>query len=76
VVSAIQVRARGRCEAATAGAPGACAGPMDGHHRLPRSKGGRDVPSNALWVCRRHHDWIHQHPAAATELGLLEGVAR
>lgn len=74
VLDGIAVRARGECEAVKA--PGPCAGPLDGHHIQPRSKGGRDVPSNALLVCRQHHDWIHSHPIYATDLGYLRGVVR
>lgn len=44
---------------------------VDWHERLPRSQGGSPVhPSNQVWLCRAHHDWVHSHPVQAHELGL------
>jgi hypothetical protein len=49
-----------------------CVGPLDGHERLPRSRGGSAYDlENVITVCRIHHDWIHGHPIAARELNLL-----
>lgn len=35
--------------------------PYDVHHILPRSRGGRDVESNLIAVCRNCHTLIHGH---------------
>ncbi len=46
--------------------------PSDVHEPLTRARGGDILdPDNALAVCRPCHDWIHDHPASATYLGLL-----
>lgn len=46
---------------------------VDIHEPLTRARGGSILDdSNALAVCRPCHDWIHQHPDAATRIGLLE----
>lgn len=48
------------------------------HHIAPRSQ-RRDliyVVSNGVCVCADHHDWIHQHPIQAVELGLLSKETR
>lgn len=28
-------------------------------------------PCNGAWLCRTCHDWAHQHPAKARELGFI-----
>lgn len=43
---------------------------IDPHHRQRQGHGGEDTPRNVDTTCRAHHDWIHAHPALATELGL------
>lgn len=49
-----------------------CAGPLDAHERLPRSRGGSPYDlDNVLTVCRAHHEWIHGHPNAARDLDLF-----
>lgn len=49
-----------------------CGGPLDGHERLPRSRGGSILDlSNVITVCRFHHGWIHDHPKEAKSLDLL-----
>ena len=48
-----------------------CFGPIDPHHVLRRSQGGKDTVENLIAVCRAHHDWIHQHPAKSYSLDLL-----
>ena len=55
-----------------AGAPGPCGGPDDVHEIIPRSAWAKGylVDENCILVCRRHHDWIGDNPAAAHELGL------
>lgn len=52
---------------------GPCWGPLDVHEPKTRARGGSHLsPDAAIAICRAHHDWTHQHPAAAAELGLLE----
>ena len=56
---------------------------VDPAHRIGQKRGGRHREakvennrlSNLMWACRSCHDWCHDHPAAAEELGLvlLEG---
>lgn len=73
VLDGIAVRARGHCEI---GGPTCTGRGTEGHHRLPQSKGGRDVPSNSIWTCANCHQHIHRNPRWATEHGFLEGVVR
>jgi hypothetical protein len=53
-------------------APGDCAGVLDPHELIPRSvwRRGYLVVENVISVCRRHHDWIDDHPDDAELLGL------
>lgn len=62
----------GGCVAARIVRTVACRGPLDGHERLPRSRGGSayDI-ENIITVCRIHHGWIHAHPKEARSHGLL-----
>ena len=46
-------------------------GALDCHHRLPRSRGGRDIPHHCVGVHRLCHSYIHEHPAEAYERGFL-----
>jgi len=50
-----------------------CWGRLDPHHLWPRGRGGPDELGNLITLCRRHHDFVHGHPAWATDLGLLRG---
>lgn len=51
----------------------ACRGALDPHEPLTRARGGSIVdPENLLWLCRSHHDWTHDHPVQAHEVGLLK----
>ena len=52
--------------------PVTCAGPLDVHEIVPRSvwPDGELVDDNCVSVCRRHHEWIDEHPALAREVGL------
>ena len=61
---------RPSCEAKIAGL---CTGrTVDLHEPLLRSRGGKiDTPEEVLVLCRACHDWVHQHPAEATDLGLM-----
>lgn len=45
---------------------------VDLHEPLTRARGGDILdPKNTVALCRPCHDWIHNNPAAATDLGLL-----
>ncbi len=46
-------------------------GALDAHHRLPRSRGGKDTLECLVAVHRLCHSHIHEHPAEATERGFL-----
>lgn len=41
------------------------------HHKLRRSQGGGNDLDNLVFVAHICHNWIHDHPAEAIELGLL-----
>lgn len=49
-----------------------CAGPLDVHEIIPRSawRDGDLEVDNCVLLCRRHHDWVGDHPTEAHELGL------
>ena len=51
-----------------------CAGlAVELHEPLTRARGGSILdPDNTVAICRNCHRWIHDHPEAATELGLLK----
>lgn len=69
---AVRLRAGSRCEAGPL-IQSPCWGPLDVHEVKPRGRGGSITdPDNCLLVCRRHHDWIGEHPQSALELGLLK----
>jgi len=46
---------------------------FDAHHRLLRSRGGKNTLDNLVAVCSYpcHHDSIHAYPAIATERGFM-----
>ncbi len=73
----VRQRARGGCEAQGVFARnypevGGCAGPFDFHEVLTRARGGSITdPENILMVCRRHHDWLTDHPVEAAVVGLV-----
>ncbi len=46
-------------------------GALDAHHRLPRSRGGKDTLECLVAVHRLCHGHIHEHSAEATERGFL-----
>lgn len=49
----------------------------DIHEPLTRARGGSILDEgNCLAICRSCHDWIHDHPTAASELGLLKSQYR
>jgi hypothetical protein len=46
----------------------------DVHHRHGRN--GKNYLDTSTWtgICRKHHEWIHQHPNQARAMGLLAPV--
>ena len=50
----VRARAKGRCEF-VAGKRGRHFGPLDCHHVVKRSHGGKDVATNLVALCRFHH---------------------
>lgn len=65
----VLVRAGGYCEARI---EGVCVGTPDHlHHVRRRSQGGPDTVANLKCLCDRCHEWTHQHPHNAVEMGLL-----
>ncbi len=55
-----------------------CAGPLDPHHVVPVARDStlRLDLNNLAVLCRKAHSWVHDHPAEATELGLLASPQR
>jgi hypothetical protein len=51
-----------------------CAGEAhDAHEVVTRARGGSITdPANILLVCRPCHNWIDDHPAAASDIGLIQ----
>lgn len=72
VRTAALVRDRDRCQAEHRVPEVRCGGPLDPHELVPRSAWaeGQYVLDNVLTVCRRHHDWIDDNPAAAHDRDL------
>lgn len=71
---AVNVRDRGRCQAAAILTSMRCDGPNDPHHVHPVGDGGPRLElGNIITCCRAMHDWIHAHTRAARRLGLLAG---
>jgi hypothetical protein len=71
VVRAVMERDGGCIAAPILGTP--CWGPLDPHEPDQRShdKNAWLNAEQVVAICRGHHDWAHNHPAAAYELGLL-----
>lgn len=62
-------RAQGRCEARVSDD---CTGRAEhAHHRLMRSQGGSDDPSNLAALCGACHAFVHLNPAWSYEYGWL-----
>lgn len=72
VVDEVWTRDRGQCRAERLVFDVKCGGPLDPHEIIPRSAwaDGDVVVDNVVIVCRRHHDWIGDHPQAAHAIGL------
>ena len=77
------VRARFYCEAAqlrdrVTGEP-VCGGPFHrehrgvwAHHMWPEDRDrGQHDPERMLYLCHHAHRWTHDHPALASQLGLM-----
>ena len=65
--AALRYRSADRCER--------CRDPLspdraERHHRMRRRDGG-DRLSNLLWLCRKCHAWITEHPAEAMANGWI-----
>jgi len=65
------VRAGYRCEKCGKFRDQAFGGVLDGHHRILRSRGGKDELCNIAVLCRECHEWCHRNPKAATGLGFI-----
>lgn len=48
-----------------------CIGDLHVHHITRRSQGGTNDPWNLVALCAWAHLWVHEHPAQATEMGML-----
>lgn len=59
----IRERDQGRC--ARCGG----SGPVDVHHRMPRSGGVNEAAPNKVSLCRWCHRWVHANPAEARRDG-------
>lgn len=58
-----------RCEV---GVPEFCTGvAQHKHHRVLRSRGGTNDPSNLVETCFQCHDFIHANPKWATANGFM-----
>jgi hypothetical protein len=44
-------------------------GPLDVHHRLPRSGGSDETACNRITLCRKCHAWAHKNPREAMAAG-------
>ena len=65
-------RAHGLCEACPRLHDGPIRRAVDTHEPLSRARGGDPYdPEQCIAICRPCHTWVHAHPEAATELGLL-----
>ena len=62
----------GRCQARLLVPEIRCGGKLDPQHVIPQGvrKDLAAEPANIVGCCRRHHDWIGDHPIDARALGL------
>lgn len=70
--NAVAKRALWRCEGATPACPPGSHVGHHAHHVVRRSQGGTNDPSNGVWLCASAHRWVHEHPAEARMMGLLD----
>lgn len=48
---------------------------LEVHELLSRARGGNWLePHNCVTLCHAHHQWVTEHPAAATRIGLLHSA--
>lgn len=66
-----EVAARVWCEGATPACPDGRHRGAHAHHVVLRARGGSDEAWNLRWLCMAAHEYVHQHPAWATEHGLM-----
>lgn len=66
----LAARSGGACEIC-----GTHTGPFERHHRKRRRDGG-DRLCNILYLCRRDHAWVTEHPAMARKYGWIVSVSR
>jgi 5-methylcytosine-specific restriction endonuclease McrA len=45
-----------------------CSGPLDPHHIVFRSAGGKDAKENLITLCRKHHDQAQRHLVSKEDL--------
>lgn len=64
----VAARSGGSCEIEHPGCTGRW---TERHHRLRRSQGGPDHPSNLLGLCLRGHSFVHANPSLAYARGWL-----
>jgi hypothetical protein len=63
------------CQGPAAGLEGRCSAILDVQHKQGRGAGGRRGSAGPLvTLCRKHHDWITEHPAEGRALGLVESM--
>ena len=68
VLKALAARSDGVCEARLPGCLGTATDPC---HRVGQAQGGPDTVFNVWHGCRRCHQWCHERPAEACDLGLM-----
>ena len=72
VTPALVARSGGKCELSHLEG---CEGPPVRHHKLMRSHGGTNELANLLFICDRHHNFLHANPALAYSEGwIIRGV--
>jgi len=64
------------CEGPSMGLTGACGGPLDVHHVIPRGSGSATDHKVFRRLCRVHHQYTELHREEAREKGLLQRAPR
>jgi hypothetical protein len=60
------------CQGNDRGLEHRCAGGIEVHHILPRSRGGAHHPANCITLCLIGHGLVHANPEHSYGLGLLQ----
>ena len=69
---AVAVQRAPYCQAPAPRPERRCRGPLPPQEPLSRARGGSITdPDNIVMICAAHHSAIHDHPALATDRGLL-----